>query len=86
MTMTTYHETMTDAARRGQEAFTDAWQIWFDSVQWFIPVSEARLRGTIELVDKMFDVYHYALVTQREYTKKWLTVTTSAAAKAASAG
>ncbi|MBV9162579.1 MAG: hypothetical protein JO281_13760 [Pseudonocardiales bacterium] len=82
--MTTSRETMTDAVRRGQEAFTGALQIWADSFQWFVPTSDAKLRGAVELVDKVFDFYHHVLTSQREYTKSLLAVTTSAATKAAS--
>lgn len=85
MTMTTSQETMTEAARRGQEAITSALQIWTDSVQQFVPVSDTKLRGAVEAVDNMFDFAEQMLVTQREFTKSILAATTSAATKAASA-
>ena len=84
MTMTTSHETMTDAARRGQEAISSALEIWTDSFQRFIPVSDSKLRGAVEAVDSMFDFAEQMLVTQREFTKSMLAATTSAATKAAS--
>ncbi len=82
--MTMSQETMTDAARRGQEAITSAMQIWTDSFQMFMPVSDTRLRGAVEAVDSMFDFAEQMLGTQREFTKTLLTATTSAATKAAS--
>lgn len=84
MTMTTSHETMTDAARRGQEAISSALEIWTDSFQKFVPVSDTRLRGAVEAVDSMFDFAEQMLVTQREFTKSMLAATTSAATKVAS--
>ncbi|MDQ2882901.1 MAG: hypothetical protein M3Y48_17420 [Actinomycetota bacterium] len=82
--MTMSQETMTDAARRGQEAFTTALQVWTDSFQMFMPVSDTKLRGAFEAVDSMFDFAEQMLGTQREFTKNLLTATTSAATKAAS--
>ena len=82
--MTTSQETMTDAARRGQEAITSALQIWTESVQRFMPASDTRLRGAVEAVDSMFDFAEQILMTQREFTKSLLAATTSAATKAAS--
>lgn len=83
------HETMTDAARRGQEDFTSALQIWADSVPWFVPwfapISDAKLRSTVHLVDRTFDYWDHVLECNREYTKSLLAVTTSAAHKVASA-
>ncbi len=83
MTMTTSQETMAEAARRGQEAITSAMQIWTDSVQRFLPVSDTRLRGAVEAVDTMFDFAEQMLVTQREFTKSLLAATTSAATRTA---
>lgn len=83
--MTTSQETMAEAARRGQEAITSALQIWTESVQRFVPVSDTRLRGAVEAVDSMFDFAEQLLVTQREFTKSLLAASTSAAIKAASA-
>lgn len=83
MTMTTSQETMTEAARRGHEAITSAMQIWTDSVQRFLPVSDTRLRGAVEAVDTMFDFAEQMLVTQREFTKSLLAATTSAATRTA---
>lgn len=83
--MTTSHEIMTDAAHRGQEAFTGALQIWADSIQKFAPTSHTKLRGTVEVVDTMFDFAERMLASQREFTKILLAVTTSAATKATSA-
>ena len=85
MTMTTSQETMTEAARRGQEAIASALQIWTDSVQRFVPVSDTRLSGAAEAVDTMFDFAEQMLVTQREFTKSLLAATTSAATRAAAA-
>jgi hypothetical protein len=85
MTMTTSQETMAEAARRSQEAITSAMQIWTDSVQRFLPVSDTRLRGAVEAVDTMFDFAEQMLVTQREFTKSLLAATTSAATRAATA-
>jgi hypothetical protein len=85
MTMTTSQETMTEAARRGQEAITSAMQIWTDSVQRFLPVSDTKLRGAAEAVDTMFDFAEQMLVTQREFTKSLLAATTSAATRTAAA-
>jgi hypothetical protein len=82
--MTTSQETMNDAARRGQEAIASALQIWTDSVQRFVPVSDTKLRGAVEAVDSMFDFAEQMLLTQREFTKSLLAATTSAATKAAS--
>ncbi len=84
MTMTTSHETMTAAARRGQEAFTGALQIWADSVQRFVPTAD-KMRGAVEVVDKMYDFADHMLASQREFTKSLLAVSSSAATKAASA-
>jgi hypothetical protein len=83
--MTTPHETMTDAARRGQDAFTSALQIWADSVHKFAPTSNAKLHGAVEVVDTMFDFADHMLASQREFTKVLLAATASAATKAASA-
>jgi hypothetical protein len=83
MTMTTSHEIMSDAAHRGQEAFTSTLQIWADSVQKFAPTSHTNLRRTVEAVDTMFDFADHMLASQREFTKNWLSVITSAATKAA---
>jgi len=85
MTMTTAHETLTDSARRSREAFTGALEIWADSVERFAPISDARLHGAVELVDKTFDFYHHVLACQHEFMKSWLAVTASAATKVASA-
>ena len=85
MMMTTSQETMTEAARRGQEAIASALQIWTDSVQRFVPVSDTRLSGAVEAVDTMFDFAEQMLVTQREFTKSLLAATTSAATRAAAA-
>lgn len=81
--MTTSQETMTDAARRGQEAITSALQIWADSFQKFMPTSDTKLRGAVEVVDSMFDFAEQMLLTQREFTKTMLAAGTSAATKAA---
>lgn len=83
MTMTTSQETMTDAARRGQDAITSAMQIWADTFQRFLPVSDTKLRGAVEAVDGMYDFAEQMLLTQREFTKSLLAATTSAATKAA---
>jgi hypothetical protein len=94
MTMTTSYETMTDPARRGQEA--GPWKSWADSVPWFASTPDAKLHGAVEFVDKMFDFYHHmlayqsayyhhVLACQQEYTKGWLAVTTLATTKAGSA-
>jgi predicted protein tyrosine phosphatase len=83
--MTTSQEIMTDAAHRGQEAFTSALQIWADSVQKFAPTSQTKLRGTVEAVDTMFDFADHMLASQREFTKILLGVTASAATKATTA-
>ncbi|MFN2478769.1 MAG: hypothetical protein ABR615_06305 [Pseudonocardiaceae bacterium] len=83
--MTTSQETMTEAARRGQEVITSALQIWTDSFQRFVPVSDTRLHGAVEAVDSIFDFAEQVLVTQREFTKSLLTATMSVATKAASA-
>jgi hypothetical protein len=83
--MTMSQETMTDAVRRCQEAFAGVLQIWVDSFQWYMPTSDARFRSAVELVDKTYDFYHHALVSQRECAKNLLAVTTTAAHKAASA-
>jgi hypothetical protein len=83
--MTTPHETMTDAARRGQDAFTSALQIWADSVHKFAPTSNVKLHGAVEVVDTMFDFADHMLASQREFTKVLLAATTSAATKAAAA-
>lgn len=81
--MTTSQETMTDAARRGQEAMNSVMQMWADAFQKFLPVSDTRLRGAVEAVDGMYDLAEQILLTQREFTKSVLAATTSAATKAA---
>ncbi|HET9116603.1 MAG TPA: hypothetical protein VFN75_00745 [Pseudonocardiaceae bacterium] len=81
--MTTLQDTMTDAARRGREAFAGALRIWADSVDKFAPTSDARWHGAVETVDTMFDFTEHMLTSQREFTKVWLAATTSAATKAA---
>ncbi len=83
MTMTTSHETVTDAARRGQEAFTGALQIWADSMQRFVPTAD-KVRGAVEVVDRMYDFADHMLASQREFTKSLLAVSSSAATKATS--
>src|SRR5436305_15025214 len=85
MTMTTSQETITEAARRGQEAIASALQIWTDSVQRFVPVSDTRFSGAVDAVDTMLDFAEQMLVTQREFTKSLLAATTSAATRAAAA-
>lgn len=85
MTMTTSQDTMTDAARRGQEAITHALQIWADAIQKFVPTSDPKLRGAVDVVDNMFDFAEQVLVTQRELAKSWLVATTSAATQVGSA-
>lgn len=77
-TMTTSHETMTDAARRGQEAFTSALRIWADG-------AKARLHGAIDVVDIMFDFADHLLASQREFTKMFLAMTGPAVAKTSAA-
>jgi hypothetical protein len=84
-TMTTPHETMTEAARRGQDAFTSALRIWTDSVYKFAPTSDAKLHSAVEVVDTMFDFADHMLASQREFTKVLLAAATSAATNAASA-
>ncbi|MDQ4093133.1 MAG: hypothetical protein M3143_06945 [Actinomycetota bacterium] len=81
--MTTSQETMTDAARRGQDAITSAMQIWADTFQRFLPISDTGLRGAVEAVDGMYDFAEQILLTQREFTKSLLTATASAATKTA---
>jgi hypothetical protein len=83
MTMTTSQETMTDAARRGQDAMNSVMQMWADTFQKFLPVSDTGLRGAMEAVDGMYDFAEQILLTQREFTKNMLAATTSAATKAA---
>jgi hypothetical protein len=83
MTMTTSQDTMTDAARRGQDAITNAMQIWADTFQRFLPISDTGLRGAVEAVDGMYDFAEQMLHTQREFTKSLMAATTSAATKAA---
>lgn len=72
--MTTSHETMTDAARRGQEAFTSALRIWADG-------ATARLHGAVDVVDIMFDFADRLLASQREFTKMFLAMTGPAVTK-----
>ena len=83
MTMTTSQETMTDTARRGQEAITSAMQIWLDNLHRWAPDSDTKLRGAVEVVDKMYDFADHMLVTQREFTKTWLAAYASFVTKAA---
>jgi hypothetical protein len=85
MTMITVHDTMTDATRRGQEAFTGVLQIWADSLEKLAPNSDAKVHRAVELVDKTFDFYHHVLACQQEFIKSWLAITASAATKVASA-
>ncbi|MGH3982882.1 MAG: hypothetical protein ACRDST_09445 [Pseudonocardiaceae bacterium] len=81
--MTTSQETMTDTARRGQEAITSAMQIWLDNLHWLAPDSDTKLRGAVEAVDKMYDFADHMLITQREFTKSWLAAYASFATNAA---
>ena len=81
--MTTSQETMTDAARRGQDAMNSVMQMWADTFQKFLPVSDTGLRGAMEAVDGMYDFAEQILLAQREFTKNMLAATTSAATKAA---
>lgn len=81
--MTTSQETMTDTARRGQEAITSAMQMWLDNLHRLAPDSNTKLRGAVEAVDKMYDFADHMLVTQREFTKSWLAAYASFATKAA---
>jgi hypothetical protein len=83
MTMTTSQETMTDAARRSQDAMNSVMQMWTDTFQKFLPVSDTSLRGAMEAVDGMYDFAEQILLTQREFAKSVLAATTSAATKAA---
>lgn len=76
-------ETMTDAARRGQEAIASAWQVWADSVQRFVPGPDTKVRGAVEVVDNMFDFAEQMLLIQRKFTKSLLAASTSAATRAA---
>jgi hypothetical protein len=72
MMMTTSHETATDAARHGQEAFTWPQKVW-----------DAKWHDAVEFVDKTFDFYHHVLACQREFVKSWLAITTWAEHKVA---
>ncbi|MGH3871011.1 MAG: hypothetical protein ACRDSR_05765 [Pseudonocardiaceae bacterium] len=87
--MTTTQETITDAARRGQDAITSFLRIWADGMQSFVPVTDVKpdtkLRGAVDVVDNMFDLAEQILATQRELTKSWLNVTSKAAFAAQSA-
>ena len=74
---------MTEAARRGQDAITNEMQIWADTFQRFLPVSNTTLRSAVEAVDGMYDFAEQMLLTHRDFTKSLLTATTSAATKAA---
>lgn len=85
MTMTSPQQTMTDAARRSQEALTRAVRIWVDSLDKFTPTSHVRWHSAAEVVDAMFDFADHMLASQREFTKVLVAATTSVAAKAASA-
>jgi hypothetical protein len=77
MTMTTSQETMTDAARRSQEAMTSAMQSYLDM---FVPDSDTKLH---DAVDKMYDCAEQMLITQRQFAKGWLDFYMSAASKTA---
>ena len=84
--MTTSHDTISDTARRGQGAYVDAVQHWADSVQKVVgslPTPDAKLLH--EVVDNYFNVAEQVLVTQREFAKSMLAVTTSAATAATDA-
>jgi len=63
MTMPTPQETMTNAAYRGQEAFTWHQKIW-----------EAKLHDVDKYVDKTFDFYCHVLEWEREFIKNWLSI------------
>ncbi|MQA14382.1 MAG: hypothetical protein GEV09_09460 [Pseudonocardiaceae bacterium] len=87
--MTTPQEQFTDAARRGQDAMTTALQGWADNMQKLagtVPVGQAKLPRTDEVVDNMFDFAEQMLATQREFTKSLLAATTPATADATGRG
>ena len=83
--MTSPQQTMTNAARRSQEAFTNAVRIWAESLDRFTPTSPVGWHGAVEVVDAMFDFADHMLASQREFTKVLVAATTSASTKAASA-
>lgn len=83
--MTTSQDTIADTSRRGQGAYVDAVKLWADSVQKVVgslPTPDAKVLH--EVVDGYFDVAEQVLVTQRNFAKSVLAVTTSAATAAAS--
>jgi hypothetical protein len=85
MAMTTA-ETMEELTRRGQEAFESAWKIWADTWRPFVallPAPDGKVPSAEEFVDKAYDLAEQALEHQRDFTKKMLGVTRSAANRTA---
>src|SRR6185312_14185126 len=79
MTMTTSHDTVSETVRNGQRGYADAMQLWADSVQKVVgslPTPDAKMLH--DVVDNYFKVAEQVLVTQREFAKSVLDVTTSA--------
>jgi hypothetical protein len=64
-----------DVARQSQEAFTNALQIWSDTMQTFtrsLAGGQARLPDAQALVDNVFDFAEQVLASQRQFTKSLL--------------
>jgi len=83
--MTTSYETVSDTARHSQEALAHAVQVWADSVQKFVgpaPTLHEKVARANEVVDNYFNVATQMVASQREFTKSFLALTTSAATKA----
>jgi BMFP domain-containing protein YqiC len=87
MTMTTSQNTISDTVREGQRGYANAVQRWANSVQKVVgalPTPDAKLLD--EVVDSYFNVAEQMLITQREFTKNVLAVSTAVATDAARAG
>jgi hypothetical protein len=83
--MTTSQETINDAARRGQTAFANALRVWADGVGKFVgsmSAPNAKAPTAEEVMNNFFHFAAQALATEREFTKRLLAATRSAATNA----
>lgn len=84
--MTTPHDSASDTPRRGQESYADLMRLWADNVQkWIGSLSTLDTKSINQVVDNCFDAAERVLENQREFTKKFVAATASAATNAASA-
>jgi hypothetical protein len=79
----TSQEPFADVARQSREAFTNALQVWSDTMQTFTRSlaggGQSRLPDAQALVDNVFDFAEQLLETQRQFTKSLLAASAQAA-------